>query len=110
MATAPTKPTTAKKEGSTASGMFAVLTIPICIIVGILIYMFILGDASHYAGGDVDKGNPIDVYGTVHRGGYLVPLCHVHVVLMVIVFSIERGIVIGKASGTGNVDAFVRKV
>jgi len=31
-------------------------------------------------------------------------------VLMVIVFSIERFVVINKASGTGNVDAFVRKV
>jgi biopolymer transport protein ExbB len=29
---------------------------------------------------------------------------------MVIVFTIERFVVIGKASGTGNVDAFVRKV
>jgi len=29
---------------------------------------------------------------------------------MVIVFSIERFVVIGKASGTGNVDAFVHKV
>jgi biopolymer transport protein ExbB len=30
--------------------------------------------------------------------------------LMVIVFSIERFVVIGKASGTGSVDAFVRKI
>jgi len=30
--------------------------------------------------------------------------------LIVIVFSIERFVVIGKASGTGNVDVFVRKV
>jgi biopolymer transport protein ExbB len=30
--------------------------------------------------------------------------------LMVIVFSIERAIVIGKASGTGNVDVFVKKI
>jgi biopolymer transport protein ExbB len=29
---------------------------------------------------------------------------------MVIVFSIERFVVIGKASGTGNVDAFVRRI
>lgn len=110
MATAPTKPTTpVKKESSSTSGMFAVLTIPICIIVGILIFTFILGDPSHYAGGDVEKGNPQDVYGTVHRGGKLVPII-MSFVLMVIVFSIERAIVIGKAAGTGNVDAFVRKI
>src|ERR1700744_6162069 len=110
MATAPTKPTTpVKKEGSGASGMFALFTIPICIIVGILIFMFILGDPSHYAGGDVEHATKMDVFGTVHRGGYLVPVI-MGFVLMVIVFSIERAIVIGKAAGTGNMDTFVRKI
>jgi hypothetical protein len=53
MANAPTKPTTpVKNESSSASGAFATLTIPICIAVAVLIYMFILGDGSHYKGGD----------------------------------------------------------
>jgi biopolymer transport protein ExbB len=109
MANAPTKPTSpVKKESASASGLFATLAIPICLGVAILIYMFILGDASHFAGGDVDHGTP-DIYGTIHRGGPIVPVIMSYV-LMVIVFSIERFIVIGKASGTGNVDAFVRKV
>jgi biopolymer transport protein ExbB len=109
MANAPTKPTTVKKESSSASGMFATLTIPLCIIVSILIFVFILADKSHYKGGDVEAGEPVDVFGIVHRGGYLVPLVMSYV-LMVIVFSIERFIVIGKASGTASIDAFVRKV
>lgn len=110
MATAPTKPTSpVKKEKSSASGMFATLTIPICIIVAILIFIFILGDPSHYEGGDASKGAPTDIYGTVHRGGFIVPLIMSYL-LIVITFSIERFVVIGKASGTGNVDAFVRKV
>lgn len=110
MATAPTKPTSpVKKEKSSASGMFATLTIPICIIVAILIYIFILGDPSHYEGGDPVKGTPVDIYGTVHKGGPIVPLIMSYL-LIVITFSIERFVVIGKASGTGNVDAFVRKV
>src|SRR5476651_2114899 len=109
MATAPTKPSTpVKKEGS-ASGMFATFTIPICLVVAILIFLFILGDASHYEGGDVEKGTPSDLFGTVHRGGVIVPLIMSYL-LIVIVFSIERFVVIGKASGTGSVDAFVRKV
>ena len=110
MATAPTKPTTpVKKESSSASGMFAVLTIPICLICGVLIFWLILGNPSHYAGGDIEKGAPQDIFGTVHRGGPIVPVI-MSFVLMVIVFSIERAIVIGKASGTGNVDSFVRKI
>jgi biopolymer transport protein ExbB len=109
MANAPTKPTTVQKESSSASGMFATLTIPLCILTTILIFFFILADASHFKGGDVAVGEPEDIFGIVYRGGYLVPLVMAYV-LMVIVFSIERFIVIGKASGTASIDAFVRKV
>ncbi len=109
MANAPTKPTTtAKQESSSKSGIFASLTIPICIAVAILIFIFILGDPSHYKGGD-PEGEPTDIYGIVHSGGVLIPVS-MSFILMVIVFSIERFIVIGKASGTGNVDVFVRKI
>ena len=111
MATAPTKPTTpVKKESSnSATGMFALLAIPICLIVAVILYIFILGDSSHYAGGDVDHGIPQDIFGTIHRGGKLVPVI-MGFVLMVIVFSIERAIVISKAAGSGNMDSFVRKI
>ncbi len=109
MANAPTKPTSpVKKESSGSSNLFATLTMPICIVVAILIFMFILGDASHFEGGDVEHGTP-DIYGTIHRGGFLVPLIMSYV-LMVITFSIERFVVINKASGTSSVDAFVRKI
>jgi len=109
MANAPTKPTTpVKKESASSSGLFATLTIPICIVVAILIYIFVLGDASHFTGGDT-SAEPTDYYGTVHRGGTIVPLIMSYL-LIVITFSIERFVVIGKASGTGNVDVFVRKV
>jgi biopolymer transport protein ExbB len=109
MANAPTKPTSpVKKEGS-SSGMFATLTIPICIVVAVIIFVFILGNASHFDGGDVEKGTPNDFFGRIHRGGNLVPVI-LSYIIMVIVFSIERFLVIGKASGTGNMDAFVRKV
>lgn len=109
MANAPTKPTTTVKKESSGSSLFATLTIPLCIAVAIIIFMFILGDPSHFKGGIVENGEPSDIYGTVHSGGVLVPLVMSYV-LMVIVFSIERFIVIGKASGTSSVDAFVRKI
>src|SRR5437868_7113792 len=110
MATAPTKPTTpVKKESSSATGMFAVLAIPICLVVGIVIYLFILGNPSHYEGGNVETGHPTDIFGIVHRGGPIVPVI-MSFVLMVIVFSIERAIVISKAAGTGSMDSFVRKI
>jgi len=108
MANAPTKPTSPVKKEKSSSGLFATLTIPICIVVAILIYIFILGDPSHYEGGDVEKGTA-DFFGRMHRGGNLVPLIMSYL-LIVIVFSIERFVVIGKASGASNVDAFVRKI
>jgi biopolymer transport protein ExbB len=109
MANVPAKPTSPKKESTgTTSSVFATLVIPICLVVSFLIFTFILGDASHYKGGDVDNGDP-DIFGVIHRGGKLVPLVMGYV-LMVIVFSIERFIVIGKATGTSSIDTFVRKI
>jgi biopolymer transport protein ExbB len=109
MANAPTKPTTpVNKESSSASGLFASLTIPICLIVTTLIFIFVLGDPSHFKGGD-KTAFPTDIFGTVYSGGVIVPVIMAFL-LMVIVFSIERFVVIGKASGTGSVDAFVRKI
>ena len=110
MANAPTKPTTTVKKEGSGSSLFATLTVPICIAVAILIYIFVLGDASHFKGGD-SSGDPNegDLFGTMYKGGKLVPI-GISYVLMLIVFSIERFIVIGKASGTANVDAFVRKI
>jgi biopolymer transport protein ExbB len=108
MATAPTKPTTpVKKEGS-SSGLFATLTIPICLVVAIVIFIFVLGNPSNYTDGDVEKGVP-NFLGNMHRGGNLVPIIMCYL-LSVTVFSIERFVVIGKASGTSSVDVFVRKI
>ena len=47
--------------------------------------------------------------GMVYHAGVIVPIL-LGLFLMVFLFSIERFIVIGKASGTGNVGNFVRKV
>ncbi|MHB8208304.1 MotA/TolQ/ExbB proton channel family protein [Mucilaginibacter sp.] len=88
--------------------MFATLAIPICLIVSVCVYIFFLGDSSHFKGGD-PAGDPADPFGIVHKGGVLVPLVMGYV-LMVIVFSIERFIVIGKATGTSSIETFVRKI
>jgi biopolymer transport protein ExbB len=110
MANAPTKPTSpVKTEKPAASGLFATLTIPICIVVAILLFIFVLGAESNFADGDVTNGIPANFFGRIHRGGNLVPVIMSYL-LMVIVFSFERFVVIGKASGTSNVDIFVRKI
>ncbi len=109
MANAP-KPTTASKESSKGSGIFAGLAIIICIVIGWLLFLFVMGDSSNFQGGDnANQPIPGNYFGMVYKGGYVVPFL-MSMFLMVIVFSIERFFVINKAAGTGNVDEFVRKV
>lgn len=109
MANAP-KPTTVKKESSSASNLFATLTIPICIIIGICIYKFILGDAKNFIDDNIENlPKPGNYAGMAYKGGPIVPIL-MGMFLMVIVFSIERFIVIGKATGKGSLDGFVKKV
>ena len=109
MANAP-KPTTAKKESS-GSNIFASMSIVMCILVGVLLWKFVMGDASNFEGGDPENGHPLpgNYFGMVYKGGYVVPML-MGLFLMVIVFSIERFFVIGKATGKGNIDAFVKKI
>ena len=110
MATAPKATTTAKKEG-TGSNIFASLTIVICILIGFLLWKFVMGNPANFAGGDPENGHPLqgNYFGMVYKGGFIVPIL-MGMFLMVIVFSIERFIVINKAAGSGSVDVFVRKI
>ncbi len=109
MANAP-KPTTAKKESS-GSSIFASLSIVLCILVGVLLWKFVMGDPSNFEGGDPANGHPLpgNYFGMVYKGGYVVPVL-MGLFLMVIVFSFERFFVINKATGKGNIDAFVKKI
>lgn len=110
MANAP-KPTTAKKEKSSGSNIFASLSVVICIIIGFLLWKFVMGDPSNFEGGDPENGHPLpgNYFGMVYKGGYVVPVL-MGLFLMVVVFSFERFFVITKAAGAGNVDSFVTKV
>jgi len=128
MANAP-KPTPAKKESSaTASNLFATLVIPICLIIGVTLFIFILGKPSNFnIPEDVAKANsglslafydvdthsylphPGNYGGMAYKGGFIVPIL-IGMLLMVFVFSIERFIVIGKATGKGSLEGFIKKI
>ena len=128
MANAP-KPTTVKKESSsTASNLFATLVIPICILIGVALFIFVLGKPSNFnVPAEIAKANsslslafynedthsfmPLQANygGMAYKGGFIVPIL-MGMLLMVFVFSIERFIVIGKATGKGSLDSFVKKI
>ena len=94
---------------STGGGLNPAFTIPVLLVIAILTYMFILGDSSHFLDAEKHKPKPGDFFGLIHSGGVVVPVL-MTCFLCVLVFSIERYFTINKASGTGNIDAFVRKV
>ncbi len=100
----------AKKEDSNGGGMISGIIIVSCIIIGFLIWNFIMGNGSNFQGG-VNTGKPLagNYLAMVYKGGQIVPVL-MGLLLMVIVFSIERYMVISKASGKGNLDQFMKKV
>lgn len=94
---------------SAGGGLNPAFTIPVLIAISVLAYIYILGDASHFLDAEKHKPKPGDFFGLIHSGGVVVPIL-MTCFLCVLVFSIERFFTINKATGTGNIDAFVRKV
>lgn len=99
-----------KKESGSGSNIFAGAAMIICIVVGILVWKFIMGAPSNFQDNN-PEGHPLpgNYLAMVYKGGYVVPVL-MGLFLMAVVFSIERFFVISKASGKGNVEAFLRKV
>lgn len=95
-----------------ASNLQAYFTFAVMIIelgIAILIYQKFLGAGSNFEGGDSEKGHPLNIYGTVYKGGFIVPIL-ITIVLIVFTFAVERLITILRARGTGNISNFVRNI
>ena len=98
---------------SKAKSFFAGITMLIIFIFAWVFYLYVLGSPGNFQGGDINN-HPIEEgigkwLGTVYKGGIIVPFL-MSFFLMVITFSVERMLTIGKASGTGSVEDFVRKI
>jgi len=98
-----------KESGSNAGGMVTGIVIIACLILGTLIWRFLMGSPSNFEGGDPELGHPLNTLGMVYKGGFIVPIL-LGMLIMVIAFSIERYFVISKATGTGSLDAFMSKI
>lgn len=111
MANAPkTSTATQEKSKATGSNLFASLAIVICFVIGALVWSQIMGDPSNFIDDNPEnQPKPGNYFGMVYHAGYVVPVL-LGLFLMVFVFAIERFIVIGRASGKGNVGNFVRKI
>lgn len=108
-----------KKKG----GLNPAIILPILLVVGILIYIFVLGNPGNFkanpkldgvssvAFSDVEHKDltPQGFLGTIYLGGPIVPIL-LTFMITVLVFSIERFTILSKAQGAGNLDAFVLRV
>jgi biopolymer transport protein ExbB len=100
-----------KKSGNSVSWL-APLT---CIIIGYVVWRFILGDASNFKKPDLSGGfwpsheDPKGTWSRMYTGGIIVPIL-IGTLLTVLTFVVERFLTVTKASGTGSIAEFVRKV
>lgn len=103
-------------------GLNPALIIPILLLIGIAIYLFVLGSPGNFndaeklgsgsvAFSDVDGNDihPKSFLGIIYKGGVIVPIL-ITFMITVIVFSIERALVLGRAAGKGNLENFILKV
>lgn len=103
----------AGKSASSSSAfntLFAAILIPLALVLGVLIYLYILGDPSHFENGD-RAGHPLtgDYLGMMYKGGPMVPILMANMIIVIAVI-IERFVTIGVAGGKGSIPVFVRKI
>jgi biopolymer transport protein ExbB len=96
--------------GKSFKRVFSMSVIPVALIAGIAIYMFVFGNPDNFMGGNPENQPlPHNYFGVIYKGGFIVPilLC---LLLTVIIYSIERYITIGRAAGRGSVVNFIQNV
>ena len=115
---AETNPTATVKSTSVqakkSSNLISWVAPIVCVVAGYCIWRFLMGDPNGFkepAGGGFwpHHAKPKDSFHRIYEGGVIVPLL-IGMLLMVIVFSIERFLTIQKALGNGSIADFIRRV
>jgi len=114
----------AKKPANSGSNVRGIknafMVIVACFVVAVILFLFVFGWSSHfefegdYTGSmwfapDDLKYHPVDLIGTVFKGGVIVPVLQT-LLLTVLVLSVERAIALKSAKGTGSIAKFVAAV
>ena len=113
-ATAAAKPTTsvqAAKKGNSISWLAPL----ICVILGYIIWRFLIGADSNFTKPDPSGGfwpsheGAKTALSRMYLGGIIVPIL-IGCLLTVLTFVVERFLTVTKATGSGNINEFIRKV
>ena len=100
-----------KKSSNAISWLAPIL----CLVVGYCIWRFLMGNPANFNQPDNAGGfwphhlGPKDAFSAIYEGGIIIPIL-ISLLLMVVVFSIERFLTIRKALGNGSISDFIRKV
>ncbi len=98
------------KKSSKMSGMSAIAafgSIVVALVVGIVVWKFVLGNGSNFDAEMHPKNGSI--LGMMYKGGFIVPIL-IAIFIIIATFSIERLITIMRASGKGNAADFIRSI
>jgi len=100
-----------KKAGSSSfSALFASILIPVALVIGILVFKFILGNPENFENNDpAGHPHPGNYLGMMYKGGPMVPILMANMIIVICVI-IERFITIRVAHGKGSIPNFVRKI
>ena len=113
-AAAPKSKTSAQPKKSNAISWLAPL---VNIVIGYLIWRVLIGNPSNFKTPDPDSSHwfwpdhkgPIGTFTKMYLGGIIVPIL-IAAFLTVVTFVIERLLTVTKATGTGSISDFIRKV
>lgn len=100
-----------KKSSNSISWLAPLL----CVIIGFIIWRFVLGSPSNFTNPDPAGGfwpnhkGPKGTWPKMYEGGIIVPIL-IACFLTVLTFVIERFMTVSKAAGTGSIAEFVRTV
>ena len=105
----PATTTTVKAANQDSSQYFALIVILVALVAAEIVFHTVMGAKGNFDGGDAEKGHPLNMMGTVYKGGMIVPIL-MTLLICVIVFSIERFMTLSAASGSGSAVDFIRKI
>jgi len=89
---------------------FVLVVMVLCMLAGYLIYKYVMGNPINFEGGN-PAGHALqgNYLGIIYKGGLIVPIL-MAVNLILVTFVIERYIMLWRAKGRGNLNAFVRNI
>ena len=102
-----TKAAAPKKSTGFTGVRGAFWIIVVCTIIAFTLFFTWFASPSHFS--DEPKETPIDVWGTIFKGGIIVPVIH-SLLLTVLAMSIERWLALKTAFGKGSLPKFVSNI